>query len=80
MLGIDTGVRWDYARHATVNMTMNPIAHSIGVSETMLSHPHRRDPAQKILMPVGTAVIVVAAVGKFYITRCSRRGRFGARR
>src|SRR3546814_9846130 len=45
----------------TVNMKMNPIAHSIGVSNRS-DPPHMVAIHEKILMPVGTAITMVAAV------------------
>ena len=45
----------------TVNMKMKPSAHSIGVSKVRLP-PHIVAIHEKILMPVGTAITIVAAV------------------
>jgi hypothetical protein len=46
---------------ANVNRKMNPIAQSIGVLNSM-EPPHMVAIHEKILMPVGTAMISVAAV------------------
>ena len=45
----------------TVNRKMKPIAHSIGVFISMLP-PHMVAIQEKILIPVGTAMISVAAM------------------
>jgi len=45
----------------TVNKKMNPIAHNIGVSNLMLP-PYIVPNQLKIFIPVGTAIIIVAAV------------------
>src|SRR3546814_3179978 len=55
----------------TVNMKMNPIAHSIGVSNRS-DPPHMVAIHEKILMPVGTAITMVAAV-KYIFTFTSSR-------
>ena len=44
----------------TVNRKMKPIAHSIGVLNSM-EPPHIVAIQEKILMPVGTAMTIVAA-------------------
>src|SRR3546814_7816014 len=50
----------------TVNMKMKPIAHSIGVLK-LIEPPHIVAIHEKILMPVGTAITIVAAV-KYILT------------
>jgi len=45
----------------TVNKNRKPIANSIGVSK-ITAPPHRVASQLKILIPVGTAIIIVAAV------------------
>ena len=45
----------------TVNRKMKPIAHSIGVSK-VIEPPHMVAIQLKIFTPVGTAMIIVAAV------------------
>jgi hypothetical protein len=44
-----------------VNRKINPIAHSIGVSN-LIEPPYIVPSHEKILIPVGTAIIIVAAV------------------
>ena len=45
----------------TVNRKMNPIAHSIGIFIS-IEPPHIVAIQEKILMPVGTAMIIVAVM------------------
>jgi hypothetical protein len=45
----------------TVNKNINPIAHNIGVSYLILP-PNIVANQENILIPVGTAIIIVAAV------------------
>jgi hypothetical protein len=45
----------------TVNKKMNPIVHNMGVSKRILP-PNIVANQENILIPVGTAIIIVAAV------------------
>lgn len=48
-------------RPPTVNKNMNPVAHNIGVSNFIFP-PYMVANQLNIFMPVGTAIIIVAAV------------------
>jgi hypothetical protein len=60
---VDAGVRQDTTpvTPPTVNRKMKPIAQSIGVAKR-IEPPHMVAIQEKILMPVGTAITMVAAM------------------
>lgn len=49
-------------RPPIVNKKINPLAHKRGVEYEVLYVPYKLDNHEKILTPVGTAIVIVAAV------------------